>query len=108
MTIENRNISLTKSVPLGLIINELLTNSFKYGIQKNKENRIEIALFFKDGYFNVLVADSGAGFDEKSKTQAITKSLGLFLIKSLTKQLRGTLKRYYTDDLFVTEIKFPI
>ncbi|MBE7659199.1 7TM diverse intracellular signaling domain-containing protein [Tenacibaculum finnmarkense] len=108
LTIENRNISLTKSVPLGLIINELLTNSFKYGIQKNKENRIEIALFFKDGYFNVLVADSGAGFDEKSKTQAITKSLGLFLIKSLTKQLRGTLKRYYTGDLFVTEIKFPI
>ena len=108
LSIEDKDLSLTQAVPLGLIINELLTNSFKYGVQDKKANQIRIDLNFKGEYFNLMISDSGDGFDEEKESQGVKKSLGLFLVKSLTKQLRGTISRYYKNGLFVTELNFSI
>ncbi|MCG8882226.1 hypothetical protein G1L02_03510 [Tenacibaculum finnmarkense] len=108
LSIENKKIALTQAVPLGLIINELLTNSFKYGMQDNKANQIKVSLTLKGNELKLILSDSGTGFDENKDTQDIKKSLGLFLVKSLTKQLRGTITRYYENNLFVTEINFPV
>lgn len=108
LSIENKDLSLNQTVPLGLIINELLTNSFKYGIKGEKENRIEVTISFRGKDLNLKISDSGEGFSEEKEYLGIKKSLGLFLIKSLTKQLRGSIKRYKADNLFVTEISFPI
>ena len=108
LSIEDKDLSLTQAVPLGLIINELLTNSFKYGVQDKKTNQIKIDLNFKGEYLNLMISDSGNGFNEEKESQGVKKSLGLFLVKSLTKQLRGTISRYYKNGLFVTELNFPI
>ena len=107
-SIENKKISLTQAVPLGLIINELLTNSFKYGMQDHKVNSIQISLRFEGKDLKLLLSDSGPGFNEEKETHDIKKSFGLFLVKSLTKQLRGTISRYYSNNLFVTELIFSV
>ena len=108
LSIDDKEISLTQAVPLGLIVNELLTNSFKYGGLPNEENRIKLSLRFHNNNLELTIADSGLGFDEKALTYDIKKSLGLFLVKSLLKQLRGTINRFHKDEMFVTTLTFPI
>ena len=108
LIIEDKDMSLTKAVPLGLIVNELLANSFKYGLNDSTEKRIKIVLEQNDINWLLKVADSGQGFDQNTKKPDIKKSLGLFLVTSLTKQLHGNIERYHEDDLFVTAITIPI
>ena len=108
LLLEEQDLSITKAVPLGLIVNELLTNSFKYGIQKEAGNEINMSLKLNDNMLVLEVSDSGKGFDENKKNEGVKKSLGLFLIKSLTKQLRASSKRFYHNDLFVTQISIPL
>lgn len=108
LLIDNKELSLTKAVPLGLIVNELLTNSFKYSQQDSKVNKLRMSLAFSKNILILEISDSGYGFDETEKKEGIRKTLGLFLVKSLTKQLRGTIKRFYDNNMFVTQIKVPL
>ena len=108
LQIENKELSLTKAVPLGLIVNELLTNSFKYGFQTAKNNEIKVTLSISKTTLILEIADSGKGFDDSKSMVGVKKSLGLFLIKSLTKQLRGSINRFYDHHLFVTQITVPL
>lgn len=106
--IEEKELSIDQAVPLGLIINELLTNSFKYGMLDDKINKIAVVLNFENDKLKLSIGDSGTGFNEEAIARGVKKSLGLFLIKSLTKQLRGTLVRCRKEDLFVTELVFSV
>ncbi|MEA3283227.1 MAG: histidine kinase dimerization/phosphoacceptor domain -containing protein [Euryarchaeota archaeon] len=81
------------AVPVGLIINELLSNALKYAFEGRDEGKIEVSLAAsEDGRINLTVSDDGvglpAGFDiDESKT------LGLRLVKILTEdQLQGNLE----------------
>ncbi len=74
------NFDIDTAIPLGLIVNELVSNAYKYAFDKNSTGGINIRL---------QVADNGKGlppgFDpEKSNT------LGLKLVKILSRQLRGS------------------
>jgi two-component sensor histidine kinase len=108
LEIEDKELSLTKAVPLGLIINELLTNCFKHSVQAKECNQINLSLAFKENNLVLKVLDSGEGFDEEKAEKGVKKSLGLFLINSLTKQLRGTVTRYQNNGLFVTQLIIPL
>ena len=81
------------AVPVGLVINELLSNALKHAFEGRDEGRIEVILTASEsGMINLRVSDDGVGlppgFDiNKSKT------LGLRLVKIITEdQLRGTLE----------------
>ena len=77
----------TDAIYCGLIINELLTNSFKYAF-KNDDGEINIILYKKKFLYHLIVEDNGIGFD----SQQIKNSLGLSLIENLvTIQLNGTI-----------------
>ena len=108
LAIENKEVSLTRAVPLGLIVNELLTNSFKYGISQAGENKIQLTLQVNSENLVLQIADSGKGFVEDKNKQEVKKSLGLFLVKSLTKQLKGTMDRYHENELFVSKLTIPL
>ena len=108
INVDDQDLSLTQAVPLGLIVNELLTNSFKYGLHKNEANKIIISLKFESRLIVLTVADSGKGFEVEESNKGIKNSLGLFLIKSLTKQLRGTISRYVESNNFVTKLVIPV
>lgn len=108
VTIQDVELSLTQAVPLGLIANELLTNSLKYGLREDgSDNQIQLMTHLEGQNLELIVADSGDGF-EQTKNQDIKNSLGLFLITSLNRQLRGDVKRYFESGLFTTKLTFPI
>lgn len=72
----------------GLILNELITNAYKYAFNEEiKDPIIDISLENKDGKYILKVEDNGVGYkDEKTGT------LGLSLIKGLaTQQLKGSI-----------------
>jgi two-component sensor histidine kinase/PAS domain-containing protein len=90
------------AVPLGLILNELITNAFKYGIPSLAEARPEatrrtgpgcdilIEIDLDGDTLRIVVTDSGPGLPEGINPTSTT-TLGLHLVRTLTRQLRGKL-----------------
>lgn len=82
-------INLDTAIPLGLIVNELATNSYKHAFNKNKEGIIEINFQKQADTFTLVVKDNGSGFSmDKNKPQG----LGMELIHMLANQLNGTIQ----------------
>jgi PAS domain S-box-containing protein len=74
-------------LPLALILNELLTNAAKYGVNGRRTGEIAVALKRADGDYVLSVADDGPGFDRRETGR---RSSGLGLVSGLARQLRGT------------------
>jgi two-component sensor histidine kinase len=86
-------LGIDTAIPLGLLINEAITNALKYGIKDDDTGEIYIALRKEDNKDYVLsIGDNGVGFSEKVNFRN-TKSLGLKLIHNLTRQLKGSIVR---------------
>ncbi|WP_405398470.1 sensor histidine kinase [Maribacter sp. Asnod2-G09] len=88
-------LGIDTAIPLGLLINETLTNALKYGIESDKEGAISIKLQKdpeQENCYILEIGDNGIGFPETINYKT-TKSLGLKLIHNLTRQLRGTIQR---------------
>jgi PAS domain S-box-containing protein len=75
------------SMPLALVLNELLTNAAKHGINGRGTGEIAVSLRRKDGEVELAVADDGPGFELHDTGR---RSSGLGLIGGLARQLRGT------------------
>ena len=82
-------LSIDVAVPLGLILNELITNSFKYAFKEVA--RPSIILRFKKGAEQSVLtyADNGSGLPGGISIDR-SKSLGLKLVSRLSKQLSGS------------------
>ncbi len=86
-------LSIDTAIPLGLLINEAITNSLKYGIKDDHEGEIYISIEKEDEHSYVLhIGDNGAGYSD-SLTSKNSGSLGLKLIHNLARQLKGTITR---------------
>lgn len=80
-------IGLDRSVPLGLLLNELLTNAFKYAFPDGRAGRIRVTFRAKgEGGCTLSIADDGVGLPE-SVDFAAPRSLGLQLVRVLADQL---------------------
>jgi len=76
-------LPVTVAIPLGLILNEALTNSYKYAYHAGERGVISIDLSTDDtGMVNLIIADDGCGFDSKAAKQGRI-SLGLELIQHI-------------------------
>jgi PAS domain S-box-containing protein len=90
--ISNVRFNLEKAIPLGLFINEIVTNSLKHGFITKKSGEIKLKLeTLADGHFYMEISDNGQGFNIKE--QDSNETLGLMLIENLSEQLDGTLTR---------------
>ncbi|MDH3796678.1 MAG: sensor histidine kinase, partial [Flavobacteriaceae bacterium] len=86
-------LGIDTAIPLGLLINETMTNALKYGIKNDDEGEIRIALKQEaDQSYILTMGDNGVGFSD-NVTFETSKSLGLKLIHNLAKQLKGTIVR---------------
>ncbi len=76
-------------VPVGIIVNELLTNVMKYAFNKKESGLIEISVQEDSGKITITIHDNGIGlpngFDLNKQT-----GFGLMLVKMLSEQLEGT------------------
>lgn len=98
------SFNLNTIVPLALIINEIITNSLKYGFM-NDGGRIFLSLKFMDkDKFKMIIGDNGIGI-KQSPNKSI-KSLGTELIKNLASQLNGKIELKDTETGTVYEMIF--
>jgi two-component system, sensor histidine kinase PdtaS len=88
----NINLDMDIAIPLGLITNELLSNSLKHAFEDRENGEITISFFQKEsGAYKLLIKDTGVGLDKNLDIEN-TKSLGLKLVKTLTRQINGELR----------------
>jgi two-component system, sensor histidine kinase PdtaS len=99
LTMDAKNL-----MPLGLVVNELLSNCYKHAFPDGQAGTIELIFQALDGHAVLTVRDDGVGMDLK-KAEAHT-GFGMTLIRSLAEQLSGELM---IDVLAGTEIslRFP-
>ncbi len=82
-------LSLDTSIPCGLIVSELVSNSFKYAFPEGHSGHIYVALKpIDDEHYELCVGDTGVGFPEDVDFRE-TESLGLQLVTTLASQLDG-------------------
>jgi two-component sensor histidine kinase len=84
-------LDVTQAVPLGLIINEAITNALKYAFPGGRAGRVVVALQRLDGAsFRLTVADDGVGLPE-GYDPSQSRSLGMTLLHGFSAQLGGQL-----------------
>jgi|APSaa5957512622_1039677.scaffolds.fasta_scaffold09348_4 two-component sensor histidine kinase len=104
--IEAISLDIDTAVPCGLIINELVSNALKYAFTPDQTGLVTIELVRDQNEFRLVVSDDGAGFPADIDIRT-APSLGLRIVHSLVRQLRGTLN--LTEGRGATiEIRFPI
>jgi len=77
--------------PLGIIINELLTNIMKYAFEGQGDHRVKVSVSRSDQRISIVIADNGKGMPEAVDFKH-SAGFGLVLVGALTEQLRGTIK----------------
>ncbi|MBN2738918.1 MAG: sensor histidine kinase [Spirochaetales bacterium] len=88
--IDKIKINMNKAIPLAMLINELLTNSFKHAFNQKKQGEILISLQRGEGdHVEFIYEDNGSGFDSSQISQ---KSIGSVLIPALAEQLHAKMK----------------
>jgi two-component sensor histidine kinase len=92
MCVDNISLNIDIAIPLGLIINELISNSYKHAFKNNLKGEINVEIFENsDESFLLTVKDNGIGLPQEFDIDN-TKSLGLQLVKVLVEQIDGDLK----------------
>ena len=87
------NLNIDTSIPLGLLITELITNSLKHGIPGDSEGEIYVHLSCQaDDSLELKIGDNGVGLPEDFDLEN-SESLGLQLVQSLIEQLSGSCKK---------------
>ena len=89
--IEFTILSIDEAISLGLIVNELVSNSLKYAFSGDRSGQITVSLKKLDGEnIELTVEDNGTGLPEGFKIEEAS-TLGIQLVSTLTEQLEGKL-----------------
>ncbi len=86
--IQPLEVKIRTALPLGILINELISNSLKHAKTKNGELEIHLNLEKQNDHIEITYSDSGSTF-----TDEVDPGLGLFIINSMVEQLDGTLEQ---------------
>jgi len=105
LDIEQIHLDSNTAISIGLIVNELISNSIKHAFSSQKKGKIVIQAWRKGNNMNLSVSDDGKGlpFDLNNNH---TKTLGLQLVNTLISQLNGTLE-YENQSGAEIKICFP-
>jgi len=97
--------NITKAVPIGLVVNEIITNSLKHAFKDSANPSIKIILTTHFGLISVKITDNGKGFSENKERNE--RSLGLNLIEALAEQIDGNIF-YSSNGGASVKLSFPI
>lgn len=98
-------LDIDTTIPLGLIINELVTNSIKHAFDK-KGGKIEVHFKSNNNKFHLLVQDNGKGLPENFESIK-ENSLGMELVEALSDQINAVYK-YSSDKGSRFEFEFEV
>jgi len=105
--LEEVPVPIDNAIPLGLIVNELLSNAYKHAFPgDNSIGRIAISLERKaeNQEVSLIIRDDGVGLPEGFNLES-SVSIGLQIVQILVRQIEGTL-RLYSDSGTIAEIVF--
>jgi two-component sensor histidine kinase len=107
LNLEECDSTIETALPIGLIVNELLTNSIKYAFPDQGEGDITLSLNKEENQmYALMVGDNGIGLPAGFNLDT-EDSLGMFIVKLLVEQLDGTITINSQDgSTFI--IRFPI
>jgi two-component sensor histidine kinase len=95
---ENAFFNMDTAVPLGIIVNELISNSLKHAFTEGEEGEIRIQLCREEknnkthtSFFSLTISDDGKGVPENIELGRL-ESLGLQLVSTLVDQLDGKIE----------------
>lgn len=83
-------LNINQAIPCALILNELVTNAFKYAFDDTEDGKLWIYLTAEDGMITLTIKDNGPGLPVDFNIQS-KESLGFALVQRLTDQLEGKL-----------------
>jgi two-component sensor histidine kinase len=91
VSLADTKMDIDKAIPVGLIVNELVTNAFKYAFNGISEPLVTVRMISANAKVTVMVSDNGTGFDS---TLVMNKkeSFGIKLVNMLVGQLKGEMK----------------
>jgi len=98
-------LPVDKIFPVGLIINEFVTNSYKYAFQDIKEGVIDIQVSSSKKEYTLILKDNGVGLDKNLDISKLN-SYGLEMMQLLSKQLGGAFSWLNDSGLKIT-IQIP-
>jgi two-component sensor histidine kinase len=88
INVEDVMLDINTAIPLGLIVNELVSNSMKHAFPNDRKGKIDIEFKLEDGIYSMIVSDDGVGFP-KDYDLDVSDSLGLRIVNSLIEQIDG-------------------
>lgn len=100
--VEDVILDVSSAITLALILNELVTNSYKHAFHGLKKGMITVSLKEKKGKIHLKVKDNGSGFNQQIPSKT---SLGLDILDGLVEQVSGTLT-YNNSDGAVSDLTF--
>ena len=100
-TMNEINLDIDTAVPIGLIVNELLTNSLKYAFTKGQMGTVQLSLEEKgQNILQLKIADNGIGKSLINEPQGT--GFGTQLVDLLTKQLDGTIHQEINNGTIIS------
>ena len=98
-------LDMDTAMPCGLLVNEIVSNAYKYAFPGNIKGFINLSLSKESGSVTLKLHDNGIGLPPDFNLQS-AESLGMQLIQALTNQLDGELV-FSKENGTTFEIKFP-
>jgi len=87
--VEPAKLGISQAIPLGLILNEAVTNAFKYAFPDNRPGEIFIGLKRSGDHIKLMITDNGIGMRHRVEESEPLNSLGIELMRGLTRDLKG-------------------
>ncbi|MCR9131857.1 MAG: sensor histidine kinase [bacterium] len=98
-------LSVNHGVPIGIILNELITNSLKHGFNSPQEDYvIRISAIEEANHFEIVYQDNGSGVDTSNHKKQ--PGLGKTLIESLLTQIEASF-HLETENKYLMSFRFP-
>ena len=101
ISIENLLLDVDTAIPMGLILNEMISNAFKYGVKRESGRFTFLFKKTSDKELFVMVKDNGLGIPKDFDIKK-SKSYGMKLIQSLSKKLKADVNFENNEGLEIT------
>ncbi len=91
--IDDLNLDVDTMIPLGLVLNELVSNSLKYAFKDGRQGELSIILKEKAQHLLLKVSDNGTGYPDGLNVKE-SKSFGMKMIRAFAQKLKAKLDVY--------------
>jgi PAS domain S-box-containing protein len=102
---EDLTLHIDTAVPLGIIVHEIINNSIRHAFTDDQNGTITITIIRSSQSAEIIISDNGSGFCPDDSV--VYSTLGLVLIKELSRQIRAT-TRFECDNGTKISIRIPL